>query len=53
MNWTLANRARKEFAKAPAKTQRLLRAAFEQMRDNPFTGDIFYAPHHRLISAIT
>jgi mRNA-degrading endonuclease RelE of RelBE toxin-antitoxin system len=42
MNWTviLAKRARKEFARAPAKSQRLLRAALEEMRDNPFSGDI-------------
>ena len=42
MTWTLtlAKRAEKEFAKAPAKSQRLLRAALEQMQQNPFSGDI-------------
>ena len=42
MTWTLilANRARKEFARAPAKSQRLLRTALEEMTKNPFSGDI-------------
>jgi len=42
MNWTLriAKRAQKEIAKAPVKSQRLLRAALQQMQDNPFSGDI-------------
>lgn len=42
MTWTLtlAKRAQKEFAKAPAKSQRLLRAALEQMQQNPLSGDI-------------
>ncbi len=42
MNWTvvLAKRAQKEVAKAPAKSQRLLRAALEQMSENPFSGDL-------------
>jgi mRNA-degrading endonuclease RelE of RelBE toxin-antitoxin system len=42
MTWTitLAKRARKEFAKAPPKSQRLLRVALEQMQQNPFSGDI-------------
>ena len=42
MSWTLilAKRAEKEFARAPAKSQRLLRAALEQMQRNPFSGDI-------------
>ena len=42
MIWTLnlARRAQKVFAKAPAKSQRLLRAALEEMQQNPFSGDI-------------
>lgn len=42
MQWTLvvAKRARKEFEKAPAKSQRLLGAALEEMRQDPFSGDI-------------
>jgi mRNA-degrading endonuclease RelE of RelBE toxin-antitoxin system len=44
MSWTLriAKRAQKEFAKAPPKSQRLLRAALEEMWRNPFSfsGDI-------------
>jgi mRNA-degrading endonuclease RelE of RelBE toxin-antitoxin system len=42
MIWTLrlARRAEKLFAKTPAKSQRLLRAALEEMQYNPFSGDI-------------
>lgn len=42
MSWTLriAKRAQKEFARAPPKSQRLLRTALEEMRQNPFSGDI-------------
>src|SRR5579864_4288322 len=42
MTWTLtlAKRAQKEFEKAPAKSQSLLRAALVQMQQNPFSGDI-------------
>ncbi len=42
MTWTLtlAKRAEKEFAKASAKSQRLLSAALQQMQQNPFSGDI-------------
>ena len=42
MTWTLhvSRPAQKTLAKAPAKSQRLLRAALEEMEQNPFTGDI-------------
>ena len=42
MNWTIhvARPAQKTLAKAPAKSQRLLRAALEDMQQNPFSGDI-------------
>lgn len=42
MNWTIhvAKPAQKALAKAPAKSQRLLRAALAEMQQNPFTGDI-------------
>jgi mRNA-degrading endonuclease RelE of RelBE toxin-antitoxin system len=42
MTWTLnlAKRAQKGFAKAPIKSQRLLRAALVEMQQNPFSGDI-------------
>lgn len=42
MTWTLrvAARAAKNLAKAPAKSQRLIRAALEEMALNPFSGDI-------------
>ena len=42
MRWTIqiARPAQKTFAKAPAKSQRLLRAALEEMQQNPFSGDI-------------
>jgi mRNA-degrading endonuclease RelE of RelBE toxin-antitoxin system len=42
MIWTLrvAKRAQKGLAKAPAKSQRLLRAALEEMQLNPFNGDL-------------
>jgi len=47
MNWTIhvAKPAQKTLAKAPAKSQRLLRAAILEMQQNPFSGDIL-----RLIS---
>jgi mRNA-degrading endonuclease RelE of RelBE toxin-antitoxin system len=40
--WTLrvAKQAQKGLAKAPAKSQRLLRAALEDMQQNPFSGDL-------------
>ena len=42
MRWTIqiARLAQKPFAKAPAKSQRLLRAALEEMQQNPFSGDV-------------
>ena len=42
MIWTLriAKRAEKLFAKAPAKSRRLLQTALEEMCHNPFSGDI-------------
>lgn len=42
MRWTLkiARRAQKTIARAPAKSQRLLLAALEEMQQNPFSGDI-------------
>lgn len=42
MTWTVhvAKPAQKELGKAPAKSQRLLRAALEEMQQNPLTGDI-------------
>jgi mRNA-degrading endonuclease RelE of RelBE toxin-antitoxin system len=42
MTWTIhiAKPAQKELARAPAKSQHLLRAALEEMQQNPFTGDI-------------
>jgi len=49
MAWTLqiAKRAQKEIAKAPVKSQRLLRAALEEMQENPFTGDIAHLTSER------
>jgi len=42
MTWKLrvAKRAEKLFAKAPAKSQRLIMAALTEMQQNPFSGDI-------------
>jgi hypothetical protein len=42
MNWTIhvAKPALKNLARAPAKSQRLIRAALLEMQQNPFTGDI-------------
>jgi len=42
MTWALriARRAEKLLANTPAKSQRLLRAALEEMQHNPFSGDI-------------
>jgi len=42
MTWTLqiAKRAQKGIAKAPVKSQRLLRVALLEMEQNPFSGDI-------------
>jgi len=42
MTWTIhiAKRAQKEIAKAPAKSQRLLRNALLEMEQSPFSGDI-------------
>ena len=42
MTWTLhiAKPAQKTLAKAPAKSQRLIRAALLEMQQNPFSGDI-------------
>lgn len=41
MTWTIhiAKRAEKQLAKLPAKSRRLLVAALEEMRQNPFSGD--------------
>lgn len=42
MTWILrvAKRAEKNLAKAPAKSQRLIRTALQEMAMNPFSGDI-------------
>ena len=42
MTWTIhiAKPAQKELVRAPAKSQRLLRVALEEMQQNPFRGDI-------------
>ena len=42
MRWTIhvAKPAQKSLAKAPAKSQRLIRTALLEMQDNPFSGDI-------------
>ena len=42
MSWTIlvARRAEKQLARVPAKSQRMLLAALDEMQQNPFSGDI-------------